>query len=89
VAQLLAHLLFALDHAALLPFYPAWNGLTNTTHLVDWVSSNGGCVHAPSLSIGDVASILTPESLVEAYNITEGLQKQGMKASGSPIHEFH
>jgi len=63
----------------------ARNGLANTTNLVDcdWTQSNDGCfhgcVHPPPLSIGAVGSPLTPEALIEAYNTTEGLQKQGMR----------
>jgi len=90
---LLLSVRLALDDAQ----HSARNGLANTTNLVDcdWIQSNNGCVHgcvhAPSLSIGAVASPLTPESLeylIEAYNITEGLQEQGMRTRGSPFHEF-
>jgi len=56
--------------------YSARNGLANTTNLVDWDW------------IGAIASPLTPEYLIEGYNITEGLQEQGMRTRGSPFHEF-
>jgi len=74
--------------------HSAWNGLANTANLVDCdrIQSNNscvhGCVHAPSLSIGAVAPPLTPEYLIEGYNITEGLQEQGMRTRRSPFHEF-
>ena len=47
--------------------HSAWNGPASTSNL------------EPSLSIGAVASTLTPESLIEAYNTTKGVQKQGMR----------
>jgi len=83
---LLFSVVFALDdahHSSLLPFYSTRDGLASTSHLVDWVDwvlSNDGYVHAPSLSIGAVASLLTPQSLIGPYNTTDGLQKQGMRA---------
>jgi hypothetical protein len=75
-------------------FHSARNGLANTTNLV-----GDGCVQAPSpsspplpsLSIGgdSVTSPHTPEALTEAfYNITDDLQKHGMRASQSPVYQF-
>jgi len=75
-----------LDNAQYSSVFSAWNGLANPSSLV--FPSDDGCVHAPSLSIDTIASPLTPESLIEVYNITKGLHQQGMRAWQSLIDEF-
>jgi hypothetical protein len=66
------------QQSALSPFYSAWNGFASVSslELVD------GGVYGPSMSIGAATSPLTPEPFIDAYNIniTQGYQKQGVKA---------
>jgi hypothetical protein len=72
---------FALDnaqHAALSPFHSEWNDFASTSSLV--FPPNDGRAYGLSISISAATSPPTPESLIEAYNITQGYQEQGVKA---------
>ena len=59
-------------HAALSSFYSASNDLASASNAV--FSSKDGC-----FQVGTAASPLTPQSLIEAYDITQGYQKQGTR----------